>query len=144
MRAPVLLVGHDADSQRRARDAFLSGGLGNPVVACADGDEARDYVLGHGAFVCRSEHPLPVVVVTRLRLERGSGMEVLRTLRGHADLCRTPVVVVGGDPSDEEIVELHAGGVAAYLSPQVAEHALLDVIRGLPLPWTVDRVSDPS
>ncbi len=143
-RAAVLLVGKGPAAVRRTRDELLSGGLTNPVVACADGDEASTYLLGLGSHSRGDLHPLPAVVVTELRLRLGSGLEVLRTVRDHCALSRTPVIVVGGDPGDDELAELHRRGADAYLSRHVADHALLDVIRGLHLPWSIDRVELPS
>ncbi len=138
MRAPVLLVGYDAAAVRRTRDDFISGGLTNPVLACEDGHEAAAYVLGRAPYAERADHPLPVVLVTTLRLPLGSAAEVLRVLRADAGLRLLPVVVTGGDPGDDEIAVLHRHG-ATYLSGHVAARALLDVIRGLNLPWALER-----
>lgn len=137
MRAPVLLVGYDAAAVRRTRDDFIGGGLTNPVLACEDAHEAAAYVLGRAPYG-RDDHPMPVVVVTSLRLPLGSAGEVLRTIRAHLGLRRLPVVVTGGDPEDDEIAELHRLG-ATYLSSHVAARALLDVIRGLGMPWALER-----
>ncbi len=140
MRPPVLLVGRDPAAVRRVRDDFISGGLLNPVVACADGAEAVAYLLGLGEYACREQHPLPSVVVTDLALASGGGLEVLRTVREHALARSTPVIVVGTDAGEEEITALHDLGVTAYLSHHVAPRALLDVIRALPVPWALGRV----
>lgn len=138
MRAPVLLVGYDAASVRRTRDDLISGGLTNPVLACEDGHAAVAYVLGHGAYAERDQHPRPVVLVTAQRLPLGSAVDVLRTLRARVEVPRLPVVVTGGDPDDQEITELHRLG-ATYLSGHVAARALLDVIRGMGMPWALER-----
>ncbi len=138
MSAPVLVVGYDAAAIRRTRDDFISGGLTNPVLACDDGQEATAYVLGRAPYGERADHPLPVVVVTALRLPLGSAAEVLGVLRSDGGLRRLPVVVTGGDPGDDEIAELHRHG-ATYLSGHVAARALLDVIRGLGTPWALER-----
>jgi len=138
MRAPVLLVGYDAAAVRRTRDDFISGGLTNPVLACDDGRAALAYVFGQGQYAERDAHPLPVVLVTAQRLPLGSAADVLRALRTRLGVARPPVVVTGGDPDDLEITELHQLG-ATYLSGHVAARALLDVIRGLGMPWALER-----
>ncbi len=137
---PVLLVGQDADRVRGTSEAFAAGGLLNPVVECADGDEATAYLLGQGPYADRQTHPLPAVVVSDLRLERGSGLEVLRTVRRHLNTRRTPVIVVAAEATDEEIAEVHRLGAAAHLSQAVAVHSLLDIIRDLGMPWSISRV----
>lgn len=140
MYAPVLVVGQAADAVRRTRDDFISGGLINPVTSCEDSQDSAAYVLGLGEYARRDVHPLPAVVVTELRLPLGSGLDVLRTVRSHLTLRSTPVIVIGGDPDDQEIAELHRAGATAYLSASVASCALLDVIRGLNMPWSIDRL----
>ena len=140
MRAPVLLVGSDAAGVRRVRDDFISGGLLNPVQACTDGEDAAAYVLGHGDYAYRDQHPLPAVVVTELRLRVGDGVDLLRAVRSTPATRRTPVIVIGTDADDGAIAALHELGVTAYLSHHVAQRALLDVIRALPVPWSLGRV----
>lgn len=144
MHAPILVVGQSSDGLRRTRDDFISGGLVNPVVACDDAAHAEAYVLGHGEYAQRDIHPLPAVVVTELRLPAGSGTDVLRVVRGHLTLRRTPVVVVGGEPDSAEIAEVHRLGATAYLSQPVATQALLEVIRGLGMPWSITRLEAHS
>ncbi|WP_139977512.1 response regulator [Nocardioides litoris] len=143
MHPPVLVVGHDADRLAATRDALVRGHLSNPVVACRDADDARDYVLGRGAYADRDRHPLPAVVVTDLRLASGSGIDVLRAVRGHLRMRRTPVVVVADTAAgvdDEEIREVHHLGAAAFLAEHVAPDVLLGVIRETGVPWSVGRV----
>ncbi len=140
MPPPLLVVGLDADVVSRMQDDFVDGGLLNPVVVCADADALAAYLRGLDQDGSTGTEAAPAVVVTGLRLRHGSGLEVLRTVRGHAGLRRTPVLVVGGDADDLEISEVHRLGASAYLSAAVAEGALLDVIRGLGLPWSIDRV----
>ncbi len=140
MPPPLLVVGLDADVVSRMQDDFLVAGLLNPVVVRADGGGLAVYLRDLDRDGPCAAPPAPVVVVTGLRLRQGSGLEVLRTVRAHPRLRRTPVVVVGGDPDDREIAELHRLGASAYLSAAVAEGALLEVIRGLGMPWSIDRV----
>ena len=143
MYPTVLVVGHDDDRLQATRDALALGRLTNPVVACRDAIEARDYVLGRGAYADRTAHPLPAVVVTDLRLPRGSGLDVLRAVRSHLTLRRTPVVVVADveeGVEEQEITEVQQLGAAAFLARHVAADVLVGVIRDTGVPWSVGRV----
>lgn len=143
MYPTVLVVGHDADRLQATRDALALGRLTNPVVACDDAVAARDYVLGRGAYADREAHPLPAVVVTDLRLPRGSGLDVLRAVRSHLTLRRTPVVVVAdvdAGVDEREIAEVQHLGAAAFLARDVAADVLVGVIRDTGVPWSVGRV----
>lgn len=143
MYPTVLVVGHDDDRLQATRDALALDRLTNPVVACRDAVETRDYVLGRGAFADRAAHPLPAVVVTDLRLSQGSGLDVLRLVRGHLTLRRTPVVVVADveeGVDEQEIAEVQHLGAAAFLARDVAVDVLVGVIRDSGVPWSVGRV----
>ncbi len=140
MHPPVLVIGHDDDRLQATRDALGLGRLTNPVVACADADQARDYVLGHAPYDDRDRHPLPAVVVTDLRLDRGTGLDVLRVVRSHLSLRRTPVVVVADEATEDEIAEVQHLGATAFLAQHVAAQVLLGVIRDTGVPWAVGRV----
>ena len=140
MHPSVLVVGHDPDRLQATRDGLALGRLTNPVMACADAVETRDYVLGRPPYDDREAHPLPAVVVTDLRLERGSGLDVLRVVRSHLALRRTPVIVVADEATDEEIREVQHLGAAAFLAQHVAADVLLGVIRDTGVPWAVGRV----
>lgn len=139
MHPSVLVIGHDDDRLQATRDALALGRLTNPVVACRDAVDARDYVLGRSPYSNRAAHPLPAVVVTDLRLARGSGLDVLRVVRSHLSLRRTPVVVIADDALDHEIAEVQHLGAAAFLSQHVAADVLLGVIRDTNVPWSVGR-----
>jgi DNA-binding NarL/FixJ family response regulator len=142
MHPSVLVVGHDVDRLQATRDALAHGRLTNPVMACRDAVDARDYVLGREEYADRETYPLPAVVVTDLRLPRGSGLDVLRVVRSHLTLRRTPVVVVADvDGVDErEIAEVQHLGAAALLAQHVAADVLVGVIRDTGVPWSVGRV----
>ncbi|WP_148611682.1 response regulator [Nocardioides rubriscoriae] len=140
MQPSVLVIGHDADRLQATCDALALGRLTNPVVACRDASDARDYVLGRPPYDDRDQHPLPAVVVTDLHLGEGSGLDVLRLVRSHLSLRRTPVIVVADEAEDHEITEVQHLGAAAFLAQHLAADVLLGVIRDTGVPWSVGRV----
>jgi DNA-binding NarL/FixJ family response regulator len=136
----VLVIGHDADRLQATRDGLALGRLTNPVVGLNDATEARDYVLGRPPYDDREQHPLPAVVVTDLHLSEGSGLDVLRLVRSHLSLRRTPVIVVADEAAEHEIDEVQHLGAAAFLAQHLAADVLLGVIRDTGVPWAVGRV----
>lgn len=139
MLPSVLVIGHDDDRLQATRDALAFGRLTNPVVACHDAVEARSYVLGRPPYADRTTHPLPAVVVTDLRLSRGSGLDVIRVVRSHLSLRRTPVIVIADEAEEHEIAEVQHLGAAAFLAQHVAADVLIGVIRDTGVPWSVGR-----
>ncbi len=140
MYPSVLVVGQDDARLAATRTALAAGGLTNPVVSCSDAVDAAAYVLGRPPFADRTAHPQPAVVVTDLRLGRGSGLDVLRLLRSHLTLRGTPVVVLADGAEEHEITAAQELGAAAFLSSTMACEVLLGVIRDTGVPWSVGRL----
>lgn len=140
LQPPPILVAMPAGGPRDLVETTLAAGrLANPVVAVPDVAQASAYLAGHAPYAERVTHPLPAVVVADLHLpgsHRPGGLEVLRGMRATA-LRRIPVVVVGDEATDLEIHEAHRLGATAYLARPVLTRALLDVLRGLDVPWSL-------
>ncbi len=112
--------------------------------AAADAVEAADFILGRPPFGDRRESPQPAVVVTDLHLTRGSGLDVLRLLRGHLTSRNTPVVILADGATTAEIQSAQQLGAAAFLSAAIAPSVLLGVIRDTGVPWSVGRLAAPA
>lgn len=91
---------------------------GYDVVRAADAMEA----------IATARREAPDVVVLDLGLPAGGGGVVLRRLRALAVTSLTPVVVVTGGASLDQMLALQAEGVDHVLQKPAAEQALLDAI----------------
>ncbi len=140
MYPSVLVVGQDSARLAATRTALAAGGLTNPVVSCNDAVDTAAYLLGRPPFADQAAHPQPAVVVTDLRLGRGTGLDVLRLLRSHLTLRGTPVVVLADGAEESEITAAQELGAAAFLSSTMACDVLLGVIRDTGVPWSVGRL----
>jgi CheY-like chemotaxis protein len=140
MYPSVLVVGQNDARLAATRAALAAGGLTNPVVSCRDAVDAAAYMLGRPPFGDPVDHPQPAVVVTDLRLPRGTGLDILRLLRTHLTLRGTPVVVLADGASEEDILAAQDLGAAAFLSSTMACDVLLGVIRDTGVPWSVGRL----
>ncbi|HZS39944.1 MAG TPA: ATP-binding protein [Polyangia bacterium] len=98
--------------------------LGYDVVACADGDEAVD--------VYRARHHELEAVVLDLVMPKLSGVETIEAMREIDD--GVPVLLTSGYASDDELKQLRALGVRAFLNKpyDIGElsRALAEVISG--------------
>ncbi len=144
MHPPLLVVGHDELRLQATRDALDFGRLLNPVVACRDASEAAHCLQVPAPEACAGEHRLPAVVLTELHLPDGSGLDVLRLVRSHLSLRRTPVIVIAEDAEDHEIDAVHAHGATAFLDRSVAADVLLGVIRDTGTPWALGSYADTA
>jgi CheY-like chemotaxis protein len=62
----------------------------------SDGEQALAYLQGAGAYMDRSRHPLPDLVVLDLQMPRRDGFEVLKWIRTRQHLDRLQVIVWTG------------------------------------------------
>jgi CheY-like chemotaxis protein len=109
----ILLVEDNPDHAelvRRSLEHFPASGF---MYHVEDGDAALDYIFGRGAFVDRQQFPAPDLVLLDLRLPRVDGLEVLRHVKSHPLLHRTPVVVLTTSDTERDeamAYEHHANG----------------------------------
>lgn len=136
---PVVLVEPDRSDELTVRRSLAAGGLVNPVVSRGD-------AAGLRALLDDPTAPTPAVLVMALELpaqaggsrSAAEGLAQLRAVRRDPELAQLPVVVLGGlrVPDDAAVERVHALG-AAYLAKPVAFRGLVQVIRGLALPWAL-------
>lgn len=136
---PVLLAEPDRTDELVVRRSLHAGGMVNPV-------DARGDVASLRALLDDPAAPAPAVLVAALELPAQAGgspraehcLDLLRAVRRDPALAHLPVVVLGGArvPDGAAVERVHALG-AAYLAKPVAFRGLVQVIRGLCLPWAL-------
>lgn len=134
--APVLVVDSDVTFTRRVQQSLEAGLLLNPVIGSVDFRPALNYLAGLGEYADRSVFPLPTVIVASVELPHRQGQRLLRAVRQNLAVRHIPVVVVGSGDDEDEVSEALRLGATAYLARPVASSVLLDVIRGLNMPWS--------
>src|SRR4051812_44665212 len=67
---------------------------GRTVSTCSvvNGEEARLHLLGESPY-CRTEFPMPAIIVSELALPRCNGFELLQWVRRHPQFARIPFAV---------------------------------------------------
>jgi CheY-like chemotaxis protein len=118
----VLVVEDDEDDfffTQRALRRYTSG----EITHVQNGKAAVEYLLGKGAFQDRAKHPLPEIVFLDLKMNGGTGHEVLAALRVAPPnpLPRIYVLTGSNEPKDRELVKnsgVAAGYIVKPLSPE--------------------------
>ena len=81
MSTTILLVEDEVNDVFFMKHAFEEVGILNPLQVAVDGQEAMDYLGGHGAYADRERFPLPCLTLLDLKLPRVMGLEVLQWIR---------------------------------------------------------------
>lgn len=91
----------------------------------------------------RSARRLPDLVLLDLNMPRMSGQAALECMRGDANMCAVPVVVLTTSGADTDIRSAYAAGANSYLRKPRSFNALVAVIRRLREYW-FETVSLPG
>lgn len=96
-----------------------------------DGEAAIDYIFGRGDFADRSRFPMPDLVLLDLRLPRVGGLEVLRQVKGHPALHRTPIVVITSSDADRDVAMAYEYHANSFVTKPVDCHQLSQLVLDL-------------
>jgi CheY-like chemotaxis protein len=75
-----LIVENDPNDAFLIRRALSSGKCGNPVL-CRNASEAKSYLKGAGMYQNRDKFPIPDLILTDLRMDDESGIELVEWIR---------------------------------------------------------------
>jgi DNA-binding response OmpR family regulator len=127
--APILLLEDERATGALVVQLLAAARISNPVEWLQTGSEAVDYLQQ----VVAGDAPLPVLCVLDLSLPDFTGLEVLRHIRGTAQLSHLPVIMLTGSGHDADIEAAYELGIDAYLIKPAGVHGLPDVVRELNL-----------
>ena len=124
----VLLVEDDLNDIFLVKRAFRIARLETPLQVVTDGQEAMDYLNGHGRYADRQAHPLPQLVVMDIHMPRLSGFQVLEWIKRSGPFRRIPVVIVSSSerPDDDSPHVEYAGPNR----PDASRHAAQENYQG--------------
>jgi CheY-like chemotaxis protein len=123
-----LVVEDSAEDFLALNRAFRKQALPNPVLRCADGDEALDYLRGYGKHPAWP-HSLPALVLLDLNMPGTDGREVLGAVKHDPRLHTIPVVIFSTSSNNRDIEDCYRLGANSYLTKPVSYTELEEKIR---------------
>jgi CheY-like chemotaxis protein len=125
---PILVVEDSAEDFVALGRAFRKHALQNPVLRCADGDQALEYLQGYG------KHPawpksLPAIVLLDLNMPGTDGRTVLDTIKHDKHLSSIPVIIFSTSANSRDVEDCYRLGANSYLTKPIAYAELEDKIR---------------
>jgi CheY-like chemotaxis protein len=142
--AHILLVEDNRMDVELTMDAFREARLGNTVHVAWNGQEALDYLFGHGEYADRQAYPLPDLILLDLKLPGIDGHEVLRRVKGTPGLKRLLVVVLTSSKEEGDRALSYDSGANSYLVKPVSFEGFLEVVRQIGDYWLTLNVSPPE
>lgn len=129
---PILLVEDSPEDFETAERAFRKSGLKNPIIRCADGDEALELLFRRGRF---ADAPRPGVVLLDLNLPGTDGREVLAEIKADPQLKHIPVIVLTTSSDDRDVQACYQAGASSYIQKPVDLEGFMRAIERLNDYW---------
>lgn len=139
----ILLVEDNPDHAELTLRALREGNLLNELFWVKSGEEALDFLQRRGPYGNGASAPRPGLVLLDIKLPKVDGLEVLRRIKGDAELRSIPVVMLTTSEEDHEVTESYKTGANSFVSKPVRFADFVEKIKALKLYWVVtNRLPD--
>jgi CheY-like chemotaxis protein len=142
--AHILLVEDNPMDVELTLDAFNEARLTNMIHVASGGQEALDYLFGHGEYTDRKEHPMPDLILLDLKMPGIDGHEVLRRVKATPRLKRVPVVILTSSRDEGDRAMSYDTGANSYLVKPVSFPDFLEMAQQLGEYWLTLNIGPPE
>ena len=139
----ILLAEDNANDVELTLAALGQHHLANEVVVVRDGAEALDYLHNRGTLLGRPGGQ-PALVLLELKMPKVDGLEVLRHIKGDANLRTIPVVMLTSSREEQDLVESYELGVNGYVVKPVDFSEFMNAVRQIGVFWALVNEPPPS
>jgi CheY-like chemotaxis protein len=108
--APILVVDDEPTDTYFLRRALKQAGVSNPVIGCADGEEAVTFLES-----ARFGGQRPCLIFLDMKMPRMNGPEFLTWIRGHAEFTDLKIVVLSSSSLAQDRARAMELGAHDYL-----------------------------
>jgi two-component system, response regulator len=132
---PILVVEDSPEDFETTRRAFGRAGLRNPLLHCATGDEALDFLHRRGRYEDPVRAPRPGIILLDLNLPGTDGRDVLREIKQARRLSTIPVIVVTTSADSRDVDACYRAGANSYIQKPVDLDGFMRAIQRLHDYW---------
>lgn len=129
------MVEDNEDDVFLMKQALKSADVKNQLCTVEDGQEAKNYLSGDGAFTDRQKYPMPAVVFLDLKLPMLSGHEVLQWIREQESLKDLVVIVLTSSNQPVDLSKSYQLGANSYLVKPPTAAQLTDLAKAFKWYW---------
>lgn len=133
LRKTILLAEDNPAAVLLVERAFRKGNVDFSLQVVTNGQEAIDYLIGVGIYADRVRYPLPITLMTNIKMPQVSGFELLTWVRAQSMFKQLPVIVISSSELDSDSNRAYALGAHSYLIKPVGVESLLKVLQTLNL-----------
>jgi CheY-like chemotaxis protein len=141
--SPILLVEDSPEDCEATMRAIRKSKVENPVVHCASGDLALDYLYRRGAYTDPKISTRPSLILLDLNLPGTDGRQVLEEIKKDRALRTIPVIVFTTSSDRRDIEACYRAGANSYIQKPVDLSGLVTAIQRIKDFW-FEVVSVPT
>jgi CheY-like chemotaxis protein len=123
--APILVVDDEPTDTYFLRRALKQAGIPNPVIGCADGEEAVSFLES-----AKFGGQRPCLIFLDMKMPRMNGPEFLAWIRGHAEFADLKIIVLSSSARPEDRSQALALGAHEYMVKFPTDRELATNIAG--------------
>ena len=131
----ILLVEEDPSYVLLVKRAAYQANLSASFQVVGDVETAIDYLRGQGGFADRERYPLPLLIVTNIKLPDRPGLELLAWVRQQSKLKSLPVVILSSMGEVGEADQAKDLCVSAYFVKPLPLNDLVYTLKKLLSHW---------
>lgn len=128
----ILIVEDNPADARLVREVMRDSKILNEIQWVADGVEALAFLRRQGKY---ADAPRPNLVFLDLNMPRKDGREVLREVKGDANLRQIPVVVMTSSQAEEDIARAYDHHANCYVRKPIDFAQFHEVVKTLENFW---------
>jgi CheY-like chemotaxis protein len=132
----ILLAEDDPNDVLLIQRAFQKAGLRDVLKVVRDGEQAIDYLSGHGPYANRERFPLPFLLLLDLKMPCIDGFEALQWIRAQPELKRLLVVVLTSSNLQADVDRAYDLGANSYLVKPVEFEEMVHMIQRFEAYWS--------
>jgi CheY-like chemotaxis protein len=128
----ILMVEDNHDDIIIMKDVLTKHEMADSVAVVRNGEEAINYVFKKKESV---NVITPDLILLDLNLPRRNGIEVLQDIKGHADFCHLPIIVLTTSSSAEDIASCYKPQANAFITKPADAISLYNTIGDIKSFW---------
>jgi CheY-like chemotaxis protein len=131
----ILIVDDDENDIFFVKRAFTEINVHCTFQMLKNGQEAVDYLQGHGEYANREKYPLPMMILMDLKMPIMDGFQVLAWLRTRPGIRVIPTIVFSSSDLASDITRAYELGANSFMTKSVTYDGLLLKLQTLSQYW---------
>ena len=111
----ILLVEDNHKDAEMTIRALRKVNLANKLVHVENGEQALDFLFGHGEYEERKNATPPRVILLDIKMPKVDGIEVLKKIKNDPRTMMIPVIIMTSSKEEQDILTSYKLGVNSYV-----------------------------